>query len=244
MKIALVGSAPSSIHLAPYDDPSWLIWGCSPGAYPHLRRVDAFFEIHRWRPGEDGFTQPYIDWMAGLACPVYVIDPDDAGPLRTAVAYPKEGILDRYGRSFFTSSLAWMLALAIETIRDDRAKLEREPEGDEISLWGVDMAAGEEYGHQKPGCHYFIEKALAENIKVTVPPQSDLLQPLPLYGFGEASPMRIKLETRRKELTMRLAETAEQARMLDAQYQEKVREQAFVQGALDDLQYMLNTWVE
>ena len=32
LKIALVGTAPSSRMLAPYNDPSWKIWGCSPGA--------------------------------------------------------------------------------------------------------------------------------------------------------------------------------------------------------------------
>ena len=28
LKIALIGSAPSSIQQAPYHDPSWLVWGC------------------------------------------------------------------------------------------------------------------------------------------------------------------------------------------------------------------------
>jgi hypothetical protein len=31
-KIALIGSAPSSVGAAPYADRSWTIWGCSPGA--------------------------------------------------------------------------------------------------------------------------------------------------------------------------------------------------------------------
>ena len=40
-----------------------------------------------------------------------------------------------------------MLAMAIE----------QKPEA--IGIWGVDMSADEEYSHQRPGCHYFIQRA-------------------------------------------------------------------------------------
>lgn len=234
MKIALVGSSPSSIALAPYGDPEWTIWGCSTGAYPHLQRVDAFFEIHRWRPGEDGFTPGLIEWMAGLECPVYMMEKRPEVP--SSVAYPKDDILAKYPhplqRSFFTSSLAWMLALAIE----------QEPE--EIGLWGVDMAASDEYGHQKPGCHYFILEAEKRGIKVTVPPQSCLLQPIPLYGLGESDPHRIKLEVRLKELHAHHAEASGKMAALDKAYREARELVSFYQGAIDDMQYHLNTWTE
>jgi len=48
LKIALVGSAPSSVLLAPYGDPSWEIWGCSPGVYYQAPRTEAWFELHRF----------------------------------------------------------------------------------------------------------------------------------------------------------------------------------------------------
>lgn len=234
MKIALVGSAPSSIGLAPFGDEAWTIWGCSTGAYPHLKRVDAFFEIHRWRPGEDGFTPGLIEWMAGLQCPVYMLEKRPEIP--TSVAYPKDEILGKYpglAQSFFTSSLSWMLALAIEQ------------EGvEEIGLWGVDMAAGEEYGLQKPGCHYFILEAERRGIKVTVPPQSDLLRPIPIYGLGEASPMRIKLLARRRELEQQIFEIDQVAANADRTYQDAMRRKAFIQGALDDMTYFEQTWTD
>ena len=54
-KIALVGSAPSSIRLAPINDPDWQIWGCSPGAYGVVGpRADVWFEMHRWEPQVPG----------------------------------------------------------------------------------------------------------------------------------------------------------------------------------------------
>lgn len=281
MRIALVGSAPSSVALAPYDDPSWLIWGCSPGAYPYLKRLDAFFEIHHWRPGENGFVPTYIEWLKGLTCPVYMIEQHPEVP--ASVAFPKDEILAKYPglqRSFFTSSLAWMLALAIERIEEDRAarprmlpngditsppgigptitarpseftgpnagrldeQIKRAQETDEIGLWGVDMAAADEYGHQKPGCHYFMLEAERRGIKVTVPPESDLRQPIPLYGLAESDPIRIKIAVRRKELETRRAQIQHEMAEIDKHYQGKRYEEAFVVGALDDLTYFEQTW--
>ena len=74
MKIALVGSAPSSVRLAPFDDPSWDIWGCSPGAYPVFaqKRVDMFFELHRWEPPVVGRADQQVPWFT----PEYVQWPD------------------------------------------------------------------------------------------------------------------------------------------------------------------------
>jgi hypothetical protein len=231
MKIALIGSAPSSVALAPYDDESWTIWACSPGAYCHLKRVDRFFELHRFMPASGDWSAGYIEWMKGLAAPIYMIEPLPEFP--TSVAYPAAEMLERFGPNFFTSSLAWMAALALTQ------------EGiEEIGFWGVDMAATEEYGLQKPGCLYFVEMARQMGVKVTTPPESDLLRPLPLYGIGEANPMRIKLMTRRAELTAKRDSCAQDAANLQAQWEAKIREQAFFQGALDDNQYMLNTWCE
>lgn len=227
VKVAIVGSAPSSVELAPYDDPEWKIWGCSPGAVPHLRRVDAYFELHRWR--KEDYDQPLIDWMRKTA--VYLAEPVEALP--DAKVYPTQEILADYpglARSFFTSSIAWMIALAIR-------------EGaTEIALYGVDMADPTEYGHQKPGCHFFILEAERRGIKVTTPPESDLLRPIPLYGIGETDPMRIKLFAQGQELQGRLADVQRREHEADAAYQNLVRERFFLQGALSNLAWVRNTW--
>jgi hypothetical protein len=142
----------------------------------------------------------------------------------TSAAYPKDRIIERFGRSFFTSTPAWMLALAI----DQGAK--------EIGLWGIDMASDDEYVLQKPGCHHFLEKAHDLGIKITVPPQSDLLRPPPLYGFDEADPMMIKLQTRQAELLERI-NTAQ------SNIDHFTRERIYLSGAEDNLRYVMNTWV-
>ena len=54
--IALLGTAGASMALAPFDDKSWAIWACSPGAYSICaqKRSDVWFEPHRWQPSEPG----------------------------------------------------------------------------------------------------------------------------------------------------------------------------------------------
>src|SRR5580698_10373126 len=46
LKVAMIGTAPSSRMLAPFNDPSWKIWACSPGNMNTLPRVDVWFELH------------------------------------------------------------------------------------------------------------------------------------------------------------------------------------------------------
>lgn len=224
-KIALIGSAPSSVQLAPFADPTWEIWGCSPGAYPHVRRANRWFEIHRWEPGKPWFSNEYIGFMANVGrsgAPVYMIEPVPEIP--SSVAYPVRAMLDEFGPFFFTSSLSWMFALAII-------------EGaTEIGLWGVDMSAQEEWAFQRSGCHFFVHEARKRGIKVTVPPESDLLRPPPLYGFHEANPMAVKMLVRETELKARIAAAEQTLANANA-------EKLFLSGALDDLKYMRATWI-
>ena len=235
-KIALFGSAPSSVQIGPFDDPSWEIWACSPGARPFLRRVNVFFEIHRWEPAP-WFPPEYVSFMAALPL-VYMLGHIPEIPNSTA--YPKTQVLDYvYGRVLdpdgvsrpakfnpndFGSSLSWMMALAI---------MQRP---DEIGLWGVDMSAGEEYGPQRDGLLSLIHVAKSVGIKITVPPESDLLRPCPLYGFREIDPMFIKLSKRIEELSS-------QQNHWEATYQDADRKRWYFKGALDDVLHVRQTWV-
>jgi hypothetical protein len=228
-KICIMGSAPSSVQLAPYADASYEIWACSPGAVPHLKRVTKFFELHKFEPGKPWFMPDYLQWLAHLAphnIPVYVSDLDAMiTTIPSAVAYPKDAMLEEFGPWFFTSSVAWMLALAIH-------------EGaNEIALFGVDMSADDEvYTQQRAGCHHFIHEARKRGIKVTTPPESDLMQPTRLYGFCETSAIHTKLLVRADELKARI-----QAKTVEIQNANN--ELFYLQGALGDNEYMIKTWV-
>lgn len=242
MKIAILGSAPSTLRAAPFSDASWQIWGCSPGVYPIASRVDVWFELHRWEPPVLGradqqkpwFSPEYCAWMAQQKL-VWMYERVPEIP--NSHQFPYEELVKKYGSYFFTSSIAWMLAAALEDIIADRAenKSRHPDEIDHIGLWGVDMAANEEYSDQRPGCQFFVQLAHSLGIQVHVPPESDLMAAPLLYGISESSHMVIKLTARRGELSGRLANCRASKANLE-------REEHFLMGALDDIDYMFKTW--
>jgi hypothetical protein len=240
MKIAILGSAPSSVRLAPYADPSWQIWGCSPGVYPVAARVDVWFELHRWEPPVLGradqqkpwFSPEYCGWMAQQKL---VWMSEKVAEIPNSQTFDWQSLVKKYGSYYFTSSIAWMLAAAIESILHDRETRTDKTVVDAIGLFGVDMAANEEYATQRPGCQFFIQIAYHLGIEVVVPPESDLMAPPLLYGIGESTRMLIKLTERKRELETRLNNC-------NASLANLTREQSFLSGALDDINYMWNTW--
>lgn len=142
MKIALLGSAPSSVQLAPYHDKTWTearqgipvspfqlepwvddkweIWGVSPGAFVHAQRANRWFEVHRWEPGQPWFQPAYIQFLRDFKGPVYTggVIPE----IRNHVVYPIERVERRFSPYFLHSSLSLMLAMAILEIEDDRKR--------------------------------------------------------------------------------------------------------------------------
>jgi len=218
-KICLLGTAPSSMMLAPFGNPEWEIWSCSPGTYG-APRIDRFFELHRWEKAE-WFSDGYIAFLQAFEGPIYMGQIVDEVP--NSVPLPWEMLVQKYGPYFFTSSLAWMLAMAIE-------------EGaTKIALYGVDMAATTEYENQRLGCQFFAALATAMGIEVGVPPESDLFRPAPLYGICEWSHVWAKQRIRAMELNRRREEAQENINT-------KTKELAFIQGAMDDQDYQLHSW--
>ena len=271
MKIALIGSAPSSSLLAPYWDKTyldflegkeqmapplhhgeekWDIWGCSPGAAGQVGRATRWFEIHRWEPGKEWFQIGYLEFLRRFKGPVYIGGYVLEKDIPNQRLYPIEAIEEEFSSYFLTSSLSLMMALAIleiEQIRrwrrgvalkpefvpdDERAKPDTD---DEIGFWGVDMAAGEEYGYQRAGCQHFILDALKRNIGVYVPAESCLLRPMPVYGLCEWDHNYIKMTQRMREMNGAL-----QGHM--KQLEDAKNAIAHVQGGQEDLNYMVNTW--
>ena len=244
MKIAILGSAPSSLGLTPFSDPEWKIWACSPGTYYRLARCDAFFELHRPEFGVVGqpatqktwFSPEYVQWMAMRhpnTCPVWMADVVPEIPASRRL--PIEDLKAKYGTYFFTSSIAIMMACAIEDILEARANGDNSDHT--IGLFGVDMAANEEYGYQRAGCQHFMLLAADLGITVYVPPESDLMRPMPIYGICESSHWMIKLTARKQELENRLA--AAEGTRANAE-----REVFFLKGAIDDMDYHMKTWSE
>jgi hypothetical protein len=255
MKIALIGSAPSSIKLGPYFDKSyaefvqgrqpkyppsqhieevWEIWGCSPGAFGQVARATRWFEVHRWEPGQPWFSPEYCQFLRDFKGPVYT--GGEIPEIQHHVVYPTARVEEEFSPYFLTSSLSLMMALAILEIEDYRkAHPDHDHAEDVIGMWGVDMAATEEYGYQRAGCQFFVIEALRRGIGVYVPPESDVLRPMPVYGICEWNHQYIKMTARAREFNQRKAHieqvlSTEQAGL------------RFIQGAIDDLNYTVNTW--
>ena len=172
-RIALVGGHPDTKLGAPYADAEWTIWACSMqnmraasdgGLEADLPRWNAWFELHTpmgLHVASGQVPDDYVAWLCHQPV-VYVRDPAQA--FAGARLYPEAEMRAKFGPFFFTSSIAYMLALAIS----------KEPT--EIGLWGVGMHKHEEYEYQRPGCHYFIQRAWDHGIKVTSAEPS-ILQP-------------------------------------------------------------------
>ena len=243
MKIACLGSAPSSVRLAPYNDPTWKIWGCSPGCFAVAPRSDTWFEIHRWEPGVIGkadtqkpwFSPEYVAWLCEHPDVVMVECPPE---VKNARHLPWQELISIYGAFFFGSTLSYMLAMAIEEIKEDRTKRDTLSSewDDKIGLWGVDMSATEEYGYQRAGCQFFVQMARNLSIEVVVPEESDLLAHPPLYGVCEHWHQHIKSLQRLRELQVRVDSAK-------AQIEHAQRERDYTQGLIDDTNYHINTWL-
>lgn len=276
MKIALLGSAPSSIGKAPFHDSAykqwamgrdekiqqahasvpgdWDIWGCSPGCWAVAPRANRWFEVHRWEAGVPWFSPEYVAFLKAFKGIVYT---GGAIPeIPNHEIYPIDEMEEKFASYFFTSSLALMLALAIDTIEKIRVarkgiaaeddtvfipygvnsnELEKEDNDDVIGMWGVDMAATEEYAYQRPGCQFFILEALRRGIGVYLPPESDLMRPMPVYGISEWDHNYIKLTQRARELNRKAEEAQRQLAPLQAQVTQAGVAQA-------ELNAFVNTW--
>jgi hypothetical protein len=221
-KICLLGSAPSSLRLAPYGNPDWAVCGCSPGVYGVAPRSESWVELHRYEPGQPWFSPEYCQFLAHYHGPVWMAEKRPEVP--NSIELPLVELIQKYSPYFFTSSLAYMMAMAIEA------------QFKAIGLFGVDMAAATEYKDQRLGCQYFAIIAKAHGIEVGVPPESDLFRPSPLYGVSEVSHARIKFLARKRELENRVA--------IALQTQQNAKDETlFLRGALEDLEWAEMDWL-
>ena len=189
MKIGILGTA-FSFHKAPFGDTSWELWACNLGEPP---RWDRWFQLHN-DATIDG-NAGHAAWLAAQTKPVYLQKP--RADIPNALTYPMPAMAAKYGTWFFTSSIAFMLALAL----DEFAAKEQPDPDDEIGLWGVCMADATEYGAQKNGVRFFLQLARMRGIKITLPPESEVMVPGKIYGYDEPSWLEMKVAARHGELT-------------------------------------------
>jgi len=179
MKIAIVGGAPSTEMLAPFDDSSWDIWvlGVRANIYS---RVDRIFEIHEdlgqrqdktpVKDRKNAFDADYCKKLVALERRLIVGDsfPIESG---NVTKFPYQEAIELFGSQYLTSSCAYMMAYAILM------------DATEIALYGIDMAVDDdEYFYQRPCMEAWIGFAKGRGIKVTIPDGSALGKASFIYG--------------------------------------------------------------
>lgn len=193
-RVAIVGFG-STAKDAPWADQSWELWGLN----GFWRVVKDHFGVdvpeERWSCWFDMHGMGYIEQYGQLAgigdsqqrwleqphpFPVYMLE-DGAGP--SVRRFPIEELIDREGRDYFTSGVAYALAFALS-----------QPDVAEIGLWGIDLVHKTEYQQQRPCAEYWIGRAEERGVRITVHEQSALLKQRFRYGYNQLDPLAAELK--------------------------------------------------
>jgi hypothetical protein len=218
--IHIVGTSPSSRHLAPFSDPSAEIWAMCRGSI-HIPRCDKFFEIHGNETLNTYYTADDISRLKEFGDKVFLFEPFDGLP--EAQVFDRSLIEAKHSTEFLQGTPNWLMAHAIEA----------GPQ--KIGLWGVDMESATEYEDQRPGMMHFIEVAKLFGIEVDMPVGCPLASPKKAYPFRGNDPMRRWLNHHIGECTKRLSEA-------DTRLQAQQIKRAEGQGFIDALKFARDNW--
>ena len=164
-KIAVLGTCPSRMS-APLNDMSWDIWTIGPGG-KNSNRWSSLFEIHGSETWPEGFAE-YLHELKQEKPPKRIFTESAMPDWPANVVYPQEALFEKYGRKWFTSSISYALALALEEGVTD------------LGVFGIDLESGEEYKSQFDGCRYFLDLARLAGVNLVLPVGCGLLRdPIP-----------------------------------------------------------------
>ena len=188
-KVAIVGFTDKVQRQAPYDDPTWEIWGFNmANRMDFMTDAEGRFRADRWFDLHPMSVQSPEDlaWIACCPVPLYLTEPYPANHM--ARVYPYDDIhtdfLLRYGlHPIFSSSFAYAVALALH-------------EGyTTIGLYGCDLDWGRERVVEHGNLAFWAGLALGLGCDVRIPLTSAFLRPQPQYGF-DYHQEKLAVETR------------------------------------------------
>lgn len=241
-KIAICGFAASSRMLAPFDDPEWSV-AILNQLYRHTPRASMIYDVHaNWREANvEGTDHP--KWLAECGIPVYMTKTEPSIP--TSIRYPIERVIEKVaGIDYFTSTVAFMLGLAILTIDE---QVERELNGSpvperfsdaretvaaayqqhSIGIYGIDLIVGTEYDWQKSCVEYMLGLANARGITIVLPPQCALLKQRWRYGY----------ETEPANELIKMSELQRRGEALTNERNQLIAKLQTIDGALQESSY-------
>lgn len=161
LKVAIVGLSRSTHEQAPWDNHDWQIWGLpwDEGYWPRMSRLFEMHDIKLLRSAQSKRPDGYMGRLRHeIDVPLYMQDKY----FLNATRFPFEEVAETIGKPYWNSSIAYALSLAIHE------------KAEEIAIYGVDMAAEEEFFYQRPNIEYLIGLAVGKGIKVTIPEASPL----------------------------------------------------------------------
>jgi len=241
-KVAIVGFADTRKY-TPFDDPEFEIWGCNELYAEHdIPRVDVLFELHSIKHIEKTRRNPgeHIKWLQEAKIPIFMQDKFEDIP--TSIRFPKNELIEKYPRAYFTNTVSWMMALAMTL------------EYKVIHLYGVNMAVDSEYSYERPSCEYFCGIAEGLGIELFIHPDSDLCKTTFLYGFENDYVLKHKIQVRIDELEERqkLFENNKNAYLTEfakhkQHYEGKIKEMEWAiqqcVGALNECKYFYQSYL-
>jgi len=223
-KIAMIGTAPSTRGMAPFDN-DWEVW-CQADYWADLKRIDRWFEFAPMVKLQTEFPD-YLEFLKGADFPVWMRRHFDEIP--RSRPFPFTDIAERYGKEFMSATVVWMMAMAL--IEHEKDPIET------IGLWGYDLALDSEYESQRPGVRHMEWVAKQAGITVLVPQGSDLLiTPIP-YPFADDDPRVAKIRARKRDLQKRINFANRQAEEFEAKGLQTRKNIEYLKGALEDVNY-------
>lgn len=218
--LAVIGTADPTRQAAPYEDKNFEVWGVAVAtSYPDVKRLDVQFEMHT-----DGYWKrdPNVaKRLSAVKVPLYMQQHWDEFP--TSIPFPLE-IVKQY-RQYFTSSIAYMLALAYHSfVMVEKPK--------HVALFGVHMAAGEEYGEQRPCCEYWLGRMQGAGMDIEVAPGGALLVAGSVYGYENYNPICLEFRQRISDIVGGMQQSREEI----AKWQEQLHRN---EGAKIEAEYWL-----
>ena len=181
--VAIVGFAETSRMQVLAEPPETEVWSLN-RCHTFLKKWDVWFEVHEedLYTGKTGLREDgYLKLLKESNVPIYMQHPSPDLPM--SLQFPKNEIVEMFGIDYFTTSIAYMLAMV-----GYQHKLGNPVA--EMHLYGVDMSAFSEYSEQLPCVNYWLGVLTGLGIKVVIPAVSPLLKCAMQYGRHGERPMQ------------------------------------------------------
>lgn len=231
--VAIIGSHQGTrgdFDFSRTDCDVWLFNEAISSGQKWAKRADVIFQMHDpaiWRNPANRNDAGHCEWLQ-TQTDIMVYMQEQYPDVPRSIAFPLDEIIDRFHVRYFTSSVAYALALACY---QGYKRLE---------LYGVEMETGTEYSHQRPGVALWLGVARGLGIEL------DLHMTLfdqPLYGYdGEVVVPYERFGTRVEELQPALDELSGQYKAAFADLQKAF--ELFAGSATQDIEKQLFTAAE